>query len=210
MDRRQRNRCLENCDRRQSHCHHAQEAGHLAEALDKEPDIEVLSEAPTPETVPTTPWAKLNPPVPFVRSAMTSAVSTPSEAPVRPSSTWMTTSTAGSSVNAKNPTRIGTTASPMRRSGRRPQVSAVRPAHGASSTTMICGGTISPETVSEDQRRSTCTKVSLISGKIEAFATWNRKRQTAKVTRRPSLRRSARLALGGPVPWWSRTPQDRL
>jgi hypothetical protein len=37
------------------------------------PDIDVLSEAPTPETAPTRPWARLNRPVPLVRSAITSA-----------------------------------------------------------------------------------------------------------------------------------------
>jgi len=42
------------------------------------PNSEVLSEAPIPDAVPTMPWAKLKRPLPLVRSAMTSAVSTPS------------------------------------------------------------------------------------------------------------------------------------
>ena len=94
---------------------------------------------PTPERVPRRPWAKLNRPVPFARSAMTSVVSTPSVAPLRPSSIWMTTSNAGAAVNAKNAARTRTIPIPMSRSGRRPQVLAVRPTHGANSPTMICG-----------------------------------------------------------------------
>ena len=47
----------------------------------------VLSEAPTPDTVPTKPCARLKRPVPIVRSAMISAVSTPSTVPLTPSRT---------------------------------------------------------------------------------------------------------------------------
>src|SRR6516164_1939370 len=40
------------------------------------PNSAVLSEAPIPDAVPTRPWARLKRPVPFVASAMTSAVIT--------------------------------------------------------------------------------------------------------------------------------------
>ena len=43
-------------------------------------------EAPIPDAVPTMPWAKLKRPVMPVISAITSAVSTPSTAPLMPSS----------------------------------------------------------------------------------------------------------------------------
>jgi hypothetical protein len=48
------------------------------------PDTDVLSVAPTPEAAPTRPWARLNRPVPAVRSATISAVRTPSVAPLSP------------------------------------------------------------------------------------------------------------------------------
>ena len=50
------------------------------------PNSAVLSEAPTPDAVPTRPCARLKRPVPFVRSATTSAVNTPTTAPLTPSS----------------------------------------------------------------------------------------------------------------------------
>src|SRR5262249_48220670 len=50
------------------------------------PKSVVPSEAPIPDPVPTTPWAKLKRPVPPVTSAMTSAVNTPNTAPLMPSS----------------------------------------------------------------------------------------------------------------------------
>ena len=46
----------------------------------------VPSDAPIPDAVPMMPCAKLKRPVPLVRSAMTSGVSTPSTAPLMPSS----------------------------------------------------------------------------------------------------------------------------
>jgi hypothetical protein len=49
------------------------------------PDIDVLTEAPIPERAPTRPCAKLNRPVPAVRSAMTDAVRTPIVALLSPS-----------------------------------------------------------------------------------------------------------------------------
>jgi hypothetical protein len=45
-----------------------------------------MSDAPIPASVPTKPWAKLNLPVPFVRSATIKAVSTPKALPLTPSS----------------------------------------------------------------------------------------------------------------------------
>ena len=45
----------------------------------------VLSEAPIPDIVPTKPSARLNRPVPLVRSETISAVSTPSIVPLTPS-----------------------------------------------------------------------------------------------------------------------------
>lgn len=50
------------------------------------PNTAVLNEAPTPDAVPTRPCDKLKRPVPFVRSAMMSAVNTPITAPLTPSS----------------------------------------------------------------------------------------------------------------------------
>ena len=47
---------------------------------------ELRGTAPIPDAVPMMPWAKLNRPVPLVTSAMTSGVSTPTTAPVTPSS----------------------------------------------------------------------------------------------------------------------------
>ena len=59
-------------------------------ALPKFPAIRpknvVLSDAPMPANIPTKPWAKLNLPVPFVRSATIKAVSTPKTLPLTPSS----------------------------------------------------------------------------------------------------------------------------
>ena len=59
-------------------------------ALPKFPKIRpknvVLSDAPLPASVPTKPWAKLNLPVPCVRSATIKAVSTPKVLPLIPSS----------------------------------------------------------------------------------------------------------------------------
>lgn len=117
---------------------------------------------PTPERVPRRPWAKLNRPVPFARSAMTSVVSTPSVAPLRPSSIWMTTSNAGAAVNAKKcsanpydtdsdeqkwstPPGVGSASYPRRQ----------QPHNDL-------WATINADMTSEDQRRSACTNISPI------------------------------------------------
>lgn len=58
-----------------------------------------------PERVPASLWAQLNRPVPLVKSAMVSAVRTPSVAPLMPSSAWMATRSVGFAVIAKNSAR---------------------------------------------------------------------------------------------------------
>ena len=157
--------------------------------LTTRPDMEVLKEAPTADSVATRAWARLNRPVPFVRSAMTSVVNTPSVAPLRPSSVWIATHSVGSAVNAKSVERIGTTPSPRRRSGRRPPLSATRPTNGANAATTIWGTTINADTTSEDRCPSACASRSARSGRIDAFANWNRRTQVAKTSRRWSERR---------------------
>src|ERR1700745_2633287 len=94
------------------------------------------------------------------------------------------TSKAGSAVKAESPDRIGTTASPSNSSGRRPHVAAVRPTQGDNSATTICGNTINADPASEDECPSECTSDSLTRGRIEAFASWNRKRHVTKATKR--------------------------
>jgi hypothetical protein len=141
--RRLRHKCQDNCDGCHAHRGRTQQPGQLPEPFDNDPDIDVLTEPPIPERAPTRPCAKLNRPVPAVRSAMTNAVRTPIVAPLSPSSSWMTTSNAGSAVNANSPERMGTAANPTIRRGRRPQVAARRPAqwqaddHAAAFTTFL-------------------------------------------------------------------------
>src|SRR6516225_2712224 len=121
----------------------------------------------------------------------------------------MMTSKAGSAVNAKSAERIGTAESPSNRSGRRPHVAAVRPTHGANSATTIWGSTIKADTGSEDECPSERASGSLTCGRIEAFASWKRRRQVIKAKRRTSLKRVRRLTLLGSVVWQSGAPQDR-
>src|ERR1700756_3984790 len=109
------------------------------------------------------------------------------------------TSRTGSVVNAESPERIGTTASPSNRSGRRPHVVVVRPTQGENSATTICGNTIKADTASEDECPSECASASLTWGRIEAFASWNRKRHITKARKRASLKSVRRLALLGLV-----------
>src|ERR1700730_4518157 len=109
------------------------------------------------------------------------------------------TSKAGAVVNAESPERIGTKASPSNRSGRRPHVAAVRPTQGDNSATTIWGKTINADTASEDECPSECTSDWLTCGRIEAFASWKRKRQVTKARRRTSLKRVRRLTLMGLV-----------
>src|SRR6202008_4877596 len=111
----------------------------------------------------------------------------------------MMTTKVGSAVNAKSPERIGTTASPSNKSGRRPHVAAVRPTQGDNSATTIWGNTINADTASEDECPSECTSDWLTCGRIEAFASWNRKRHVTKARKRTSLKRVRRLALLGLV-----------
>src|SRR5262252_8264553 len=92
----------------------------------------------------------------------------------------MTTSKTGSAVNAKSAERIGTAESPSNRSGRRPHVAAVRPTHGANSATTIWGNTVKADTASEDECPSERASGSLTCGRIEAFASWKRRRQGKK------------------------------
>lgn len=60
--------------------------GRAAKLPATKPVSVVLSAAPIPAMVPTTPWAKLNRPVPCVRPATINAVRTPSTVPLMPSS----------------------------------------------------------------------------------------------------------------------------
>src|ERR1700757_3129444 len=111
----------------------------------------------------------------------------------------MMSSRGGSVVNAKSPERIGTTASPSKRSGRRPHVAAVRPTQGAKNATTIWGNTTKADTASEDKCPSECTNGWLTCGKMEAFASWKRKRQVMKARKRVSVKRVPRLILFGLV-----------
>ena len=161
------------------------------------PESVVLSEAPIPDAVPTMPWARLNRPVPLVISATTRAVSTPRAAPLIPSSACRPRRSSGSLIKVKPSARIDKAANPRSSSGRRPQLCACRPAQGANSATTICGTMISAERISEEPGRAACTRSSPASGRTEALASWNRKRQTEKTSNLESCQRARRRVLGG-------------
>src|SRR5215469_2479888 len=95
--------------------------------------------APTPITVPNIPWARLKRPVPLVTSAITTAVITPSTAPVITSSNWIAIRANELPITAKSTARIGRAANPTSSSGLRPSFSADHPTQGASRSTRSCG-----------------------------------------------------------------------
>src|SRR6185437_11641816 len=166
------------------------------------PESVVLSEAPTPDIVPTNPCARLNRPVPVVRSATTSAVSTPSIVPLTPSSIWAAMRIIGLVVQANTSARIGNAANPTSSSVRRPHVFAVRPAHGAISATITCGTMINAETISEDKASLLYASASPASGSIDALAIWNKNKQPANVSRLRFFQRLRRGARGGALAPW--------
>src|SRR5712675_1488703 len=84
---------------------------------------------------------------------------------------------------ANNSARMGRAANPTIRSGRRPQVFARRPAHGAITATIICGTMINAETMSEENGAPLYTSDSPASGNIDAFASWNKNTLPANVSR---------------------------
>jgi hypothetical protein len=89
---------------------------------------------------------------------------------------------------------MGSAANPISRSGRRPQVFARRPAHGAIIATITCGTMINAETISEENGAPLYTSDSPASGSIDALATW---KLPANMTRPRSVQTFQCRARGG-------------
>src|SRR5271163_1981147 len=118
--------------------------------------------------------------------------------------------TIGLVVQAKMSARIGNAQNPASKSGRRPQVLARRPAHGAISATIPWGTMINAETISEERGTFLYTNDSPASGSIDALASWNKNTHPANVSRTRFFKRLKYRALGGALdPRWSGTPQAR-
>jgi hypothetical protein len=105
--------------------------------------------------------------------------------------------TIGSVVQAKSSARIGKAVKPSRRSGRRPQIFAWRPAHGAISATITCGTMINADTMSEDYATLPYTSDSPASGSTDALANWNKNTQAANISRLRFVQTLQCCALGG-------------
>ena len=106
-------------------------------------------------------------------------------------------STVGSVVHANSSARMGKAANPRSKSGRRPQVSAWRPAHGAISATITCGTMINAETMSDERDTLLYTSASPASGSIDAFAIWNKNTPPANISKLRFVQRFQCRALGG-------------
>src|ERR1700685_3373759 len=110
--------------------------------------------------------------------------------------------TVGLAVQANTSARIGNAANPTSSSGRRPHVSARRPAHGAMIATITWGTMINAETMSEERASLLYASASPASGSIDALAIWNKNTPPANVSRLLFFHRLRRLALGGALgPW---------
>src|ERR1700678_2018671 len=108
----------------------------------------------------------------------------------------------GSVDHAKTSARIGNAANPTSSSGRRPQIFAWRPVHGAMIATMIWGTMISAETMSEENASLLYANASPASGSIDALAIWNKNTQAANTSRPWVFQRLRSWVLGGaPGPW---------
>src|ERR1700722_15303560 len=109
---------------------------------------------------------------------------------------------AGSVVQANTSARIGNAANPTSSSGRRPQIFAWRPVHGAMIATMTWGTMISAETMSEENASLLYANASPASGSIDALAIWNKNTQPANMSRPVFFEKLWSRALGGTLgPW---------
>src|SRR5262249_61076522 len=87
------------------------------------PTEAVPTAAAMPRIVPSTPCARLNRPVPMVRSVITRMVNTVTTAPVTPSSNCTTSKSSGSDTSANSSDRPASMAKPASTSGLRPDSS---------------------------------------------------------------------------------------
>src|ERR1700721_2076151 len=109
---------------------------------------------------------------------------------------------AGSVEHAKTSARIGNAANPTSSSGRRPQIFAWRPVHGAMIATMIWGTMISAETMREENASLLYANASPARGSIDALAIWNKNTQPANTSRPGIFQRLPSRALDGAFgPW---------
>ena len=122
-----------------------------------------------PRIVPSTPCARLNRPVPVVRSVTTKRVNTVTAAPVTPSSNCTTSINIGSDTNANSSERAASIAKPASSSGLRPHNSDQYPIHGAKMATTTWGTTIRPPMNSELLATLLCARFSLTRGSSEAL-----------------------------------------
>jgi hypothetical protein len=96
----------------------------------RSPVVTLLSDAPIPVAVASVPWAKLNRPVPAVISATIMTTKTP-KIPAPTSSSDCTARYYGLSLAVYSKPPIARTAIPIKKTGRRPQEFAWRPANMA-------------------------------------------------------------------------------